>query len=86
MEDQNNEFLDMDSDENVLNVFTNMNYNSTNSSQHTNNSSTTLLQITNKPTVDISYYDDNLMLKKLLTDWKLEIVYQRCLGKNTLRK
>jgi len=59
-----------------------MNYNSVHSFQHTNNISTDEFQITIEPSDDKSNYEDNLMLKKLLTDWKLEIVYQRCLGKN----
>lgn len=81
MEQQNNDLFDMDSDESVINVFTNMNYNNTLSSQHANNNSTDQLQITIELSVDKSNYEDNLMLKKLLTDWKLEIIYQRCLGK-----
>jgi len=81
--EQNNELFDMASDESIINVLTNMNYNSVHSFQHTNNNSTDKFQITIEPSDDKSNYKDNLMLKKLLTDWKLEIVYQSCLGKNT---
>lgn len=38
----------------------------------------------NTPSITISNNDEDTQLKQLLTEWKLETVYQTCLGKHNL--
>lgn len=38
----------------------------------------------NTPAIAISNNDEDAQLKQILTEWKLETVYQTCLGKHNL--